>query len=451
MMNRKDIVIDENTHVRTLAWPIFVEMLLNILLNNVDTVMLGRYSELSVGAVGNANQLMFIFMVMFNVIASATNVIVAQYLGAKKYDQMNQIYTLSFVFNLILGIIMSVVVFFFAHVFLGILRVPGEMIGLSTDYMKIVGAALFLNAGFNVMTQILRCNGYAKAGMFISIIVNLVNIAGNWLFLYGPMSYLGLGVRGVAYATVTARACAFIAALTLFYVLKIGKLSLKSLVPFPLQLLIKELKIGIPTAGENMSYSCAQLFLFSFVNVMGTNSVNAKVFANTLMSFSVIFSNSVAMATAIVTGHLVGAEKQDVALKKVLRQVKICVPVAIAIASLNCFLAPWTLQIFGASPDVIKLCQQVLFVGIFMEIGRTTNLVVINSLKSAGDVLFPVLVGLFSMWIIGIGTGYTCGVIFKLGVAGVFMGTMSDELFRAIVVLCRWISKKWQGKAVTKN
>lgn len=451
MKTRNDIVIDENTHVRTLAWPIFVELLLNILLNNVDTVMLGRYSEIAVGAVGNANQLMFLFIVMFNVIASATNVIVAQYLGAKKYDQMNQIYTLSFVFNVTIGVVLSVVVYNFARVFFNILKVPPEMIGLSTDYMKIVGMFLFMNAGFNVMTQILRCNGYAKAGMYISIVVNLVNIAGNWCFLYGPLSYLELGVRGVAIATVSARVIAFIAAISLFYILKIGKLSLKTLRPFPFALLVKELKIGIPTAGENMAYTCAQLILFSFVNVMGTDSVNAKVFGNTLMSFSVIFSNSVAMATAIVTGHLVGAEKQDVALKKVLRQVKICVPVAIVIASLNCFLCPWTLQIFGASPEVIVLARQVLFVGIFMEIGRTTNLIVVNSLKSSGDVLFPVLIGLFSMWVVGISVGYLGGVVFGLGVAGVFMGTMADEVGRGIVVLCRWCSKKWQGKAVTKN
>ena len=86
MKNHKEIVIDENTHVRTLAWPIFIELLLNILLHNVDTIMLGRYSELAVGAVGNANQLLMVFLIMFNVVASATNVIVAQYLGAKQVD-----------------------------------------------------------------------------------------------------------------------------------------------------------------------------------------------------------------------------------------------------------------------------------------------------------------------------------------------------------------------------
>ena len=98
-------IIDENTKLFFLAGPIFVELLLNILINNADTVMLGRFSQIAVGAVGNANQIMFLFIVMFNVIATATNVIVAQYLGAKQEDKMNQIYTLSFAVNIVIGIV----------------------------------------------------------------------------------------------------------------------------------------------------------------------------------------------------------------------------------------------------------------------------------------------------------------------------------------------------------
>ncbi|MBQ3028721.1 MAG: MATE family efflux transporter, partial [Lachnospiraceae bacterium] len=106
---QRTMEINEKTSMLFLAGPIFVELLLNILINNVDTVMLSRYSENSVGAVGNANQMMFLFIIMFNVIASATGVVVAQYLGAKKTENMNQIYTLAIMFNLTLGVILSTV------------------------------------------------------------------------------------------------------------------------------------------------------------------------------------------------------------------------------------------------------------------------------------------------------------------------------------------------------
>ena len=125
---QRTLEINEKTPMLLLAGPIFVELLLNILLNNVDTVMLSRYSENAVGAVGIANQMMFLFIIMFNVIAGATGVVVAQYLGAKKTDNMNQIYTLSFVFNLTLGIILSLIVCFFGNGFVRLLKVDASQV-----------------------------------------------------------------------------------------------------------------------------------------------------------------------------------------------------------------------------------------------------------------------------------------------------------------------------------
>ena len=93
MSQRKQIEINEKTSMIFLAGPIFMELLLNILLSNVDTVMLSNYSQNAVGAVGNANQIMFLFIILFNVIAGATGVVVAQYLGAKKTDKLVMFYS----------------------------------------------------------------------------------------------------------------------------------------------------------------------------------------------------------------------------------------------------------------------------------------------------------------------------------------------------------------------
>ena len=100
-------VITEKTSLFYLAGPMFLEMFLNILLNNVDTLMLSHYSENAVGAVGNANQVMNLLILMFGIISTATAVVVAQYLGAKRYDKMNMIYTLVLIVNLAFGLALS--------------------------------------------------------------------------------------------------------------------------------------------------------------------------------------------------------------------------------------------------------------------------------------------------------------------------------------------------------
>ena len=96
MNQEKTIVIDEKTPLLILAGPMFLELLLNTMLNNVDTLMLSHYDEYAVGAVGNANTIMFMMNIFFNVIATATSVVVAQYLGARQYEKMNMIYSAKF-------------------------------------------------------------------------------------------------------------------------------------------------------------------------------------------------------------------------------------------------------------------------------------------------------------------------------------------------------------------
>lgn len=451
MKQKKILEINEKTSMFLLAGPIFMELLLNILLSNVDTVMLSNYSQNAVGAVGNANQTMVLFILLFNVIAGATGVVVAQYLGAKKTENMNQIYSVAVIFNLVLGIIISLVVFLLADNLMSILKVDMAQIDDAVNYMKIVGGFLFLQAGYNVMVQILRCHGYTRVGMYISLAVNVVNIVGNWSFLYGPLKFLDLGVKGVAISTVTARAIALTVSFIIFLRLKIGKISVRELLPFPMRILTKMLRIGVPTAGENMAYSFYQLVLLSFINPMGASAANAKVFATTLMSFSVVFSNAMAQATQIVTGHLVGAGREEAADKRVMKTLWTALPVAIGIAAINCLICPITLKLFNCDAQTLVLVRQVLMVGIVIEIGRTINLVIIGSMKAAGDVLFPVLVGMAIMWTIGIFVGYGCGVWLSLGVAGVFMGTAADECTRGIVAFLRWRKGNWKGKAVVKD
>lgn len=451
MAEKKKLVIDEKTPLLIIAGPMFMELFLNIFLNNVDTMMLSHYSEFAVGSVGNANQVMFLMIIMFNIIATATSVVVAQYLGAKQYDRMNMIYTLALTVNLVIGIVLSTALVLGKDLLMTLLHVSPEMKPDAMLYINIVGGGLFLQACYNVMLQILRCNGYTRIGMYVSVIINLINIAGNYIFLYGPLKHLNLGVAGVAISTVAARVVALIVALGFFYRMKIGRLSLRFLKPFPGKLLLQMVKIGLPSAGENICYNMYQMVLLSLINSMGNDAVNARVYCNSLISFAMVFSNAAAMATQIITGHLVGAGKEDAAYKRVFGTLRVTLPITVALATINWLLCPYTLRIFTTNRAVLELARYIMLVDIFIEFGRCLNMTFVNSLKAAGDYVFPLLVGICTMWLLGAGVGYGMGVLAGIGVAGVYMGTASDECIRGFIVLGRWRSRKWCGKALVKK
>lgn len=448
MNNKKTIVIDEKTPLLMLAGPMFLELLLNTMLNNVDTLMLSHYDEYAVGAVGNANTIMFMMNILFNIIATATSVVVAQYLGAKLYDRMNMIYTLAFLVNLVFGIVLSVV-FCAANPFImDFLHVSPQMRPYSMIYIYIVGGGGFLTAVFNVMLQILRCNGYTRIGMWVTFAINIINIGGNYLFLYGPLKSLNMGVAGVAISTVMARFLALTALIAFFYITKTGRFALRYLKPFPSRLLGRMIRIGLPTAGENLTYNLYQTTLLSFVNAMGNDAVNARAYCNSLIAFAMIFSNACAMSTQIITGHLVGAGKSDEAYKRVFKTLRTSMPITIALASINALLCRYTLHFFTENQNIIALGQMIMIADIFVETGRCLNMTFVSSLKAAGAYIFPLVMGIICNWGLGLTTGYTVGVLLGLGVAGIYAGTATDECIRGLIVMYYWYKKKWLGKSV---
>ncbi|MBQ6319497.1 MAG: MATE family efflux transporter, partial [Lachnospiraceae bacterium] len=146
MNKNNSVTIDEKTPLLMLAGPMFLELLLNTMLNNVDTLMLSHYDEYAVGAVGNANTIMFMMNILFNIIATATSVVVAQYLGAKQYDSMNMIYTLAVTVNLAFGVILSGTFCLANPLIMRFLHVSDEMRPYSMIYIYIVGGGGFLTA-----------------------------------------------------------------------------------------------------------------------------------------------------------------------------------------------------------------------------------------------------------------------------------------------------------------
>lgn len=451
--NKTDSVANiQNMSLFKLGWPIFVQSLLAMCLGYIDTIMLSNYSDNAVGGIGNANQIMGFLTLAFSIISSATGVIVAQYIGAGIKNKLNEIYTVSIAFNLVISGVVSLVILLGNSFIVTAMKIPTPMVPYAKDYMFIVGGFIFLEAIFDTFSQIFRNNGKTRIGMYIAIGMNLTNIIGNYCFLYGPLKFLDIGARGVAISTTCSRLFAVIVAV-IYFILKIdGTISIKYLNPFPKHTLAKLLKLGLPTAGENISYNIAQLIILVFINSFNsTVYTNTKIYCSMLSNFAYLFAISAAMATAIVVGHAVGADDYEYAYHKVLSTLKLSLIISICIAFINFIISPYTLALFTGNDEVIHLGKKIMFICIFLEIGRTTNLVVINSMRSAGDIKFPTYLGMASMWGVSVLFGYIFGIVLNMGLTGIWIAMAMDEVLRGIVVFIRWIRGGWRGKSVVEK
>ncbi|MGM0369390.1 MAG: MATE family efflux transporter [Bacillota bacterium] len=441
--------VEKRKSLFQLAWPIFIELLLFMLLGVADIFMLSQFDDRAAGAVGAANQIIGNFNIVFAIISAGTAVLVAQNVGAKRDEEVEKVSAISLGFNLVIGIIISLTMVFQGEYILNKLGVTADLMNYADEYIVIVGGALFIQSILNTLTAIIRSHGYTKQSMMITVIMNIVNIFGDAVFIFGLFGAPVLGVKGVAIATTFSRICAMIAAF-IFLFKKVLPISMFShLLDQPLRVLKKLVKVGLPAAMENLSYNLAQTVIMSIILInLGETAYVTRTYVWTICWFAMIFSLAIGQANQIMIGQLVGAGKIEEAYKKGLDNFKISILFSLVTGILLFFFGDFFVGLYTDDTKIIALGATTLAVDAFLEPGRTFNLVLINGLRGAGDVIFPVIIAIIFMWGVGVGGGYLFAVTLGFGLPGIWMGLLLDEWIRGVFMLFRWKSRKWTNKSM---
>ncbi|UOR11008.1 MATE family efflux transporter [Halobacillus amylolyticus] len=430
-----------------LTWPIFVEVLLHMLMGNADTLMLSQYSDAAVAAVGVANQVLVVIIVMFGFVATGTGIIVAQYLGANSSKSASEVVVTALSVNFLFGLALSLVLFLFGKPILLVMNLPEELIEQALNYLKIVGGFSFVQALIMTVAASLRSYSFTKDAMYVTMGMNALNVIGNYLFIFGPFGFPVLGVTGVAIATSVSRSIGLVVLLVLIVRRIDEKLPLSMLFTFPRHHIRSLLKIGIPSAGEHLAYNMSQMMIMYFIAMMGTEAITTKVYTQNLMIFIFLFSIASGQGTQILIGRYIGAKRVDDAYTRCLTSLKMAMVISVSAAIAFSILSDRLFSIFTTDPDIITLGGTLLAMTIILEPGRAFNLVVINSLRATGDVKFPVYMGIISMWGISVPLAYVAGIVFDWGLVGVWLAFIVDEWLRSVIMLIRWRSRVWERMA----
>lgn len=432
-----------------LVIPIAFENFFRILVSSVDTVMLSGYSQQAVAGIGLVSQYIFLITILFNVICIGTTIVLAQYLGAERTQESAYVTQGSVIMITAVAIFISTMVFVFSKKLLGFYNVEEELRVYASQYLFIFGGIGAFFIAFNMLqATILRAYGYTKDAMYITMTANVINVIGNAISLYGPFGLPVLGVPGVAASSVISQfaACILLA-------IRINK---KPDVKFPLRgwknipssIYKTILKIGVPTAGENMSYNVSQIVIMAMVSTLGTFAMSSMIYTQTIARFVFILPMSIGAAVQLKTGYWVGSKQPEIAYKKLYKYQIIGTFISMTLmVILNLFKSP-LIGVFSKNPEISTITFTLLLFSFYIEFGRSINLVTISALKGAGDVRFPVFFGIFSMWCIMVLGSYVFGIHLGFGLIGIWLSIGTDETFRGFAMLLRWRSKKWMTKAI---
>ncbi len=431
-----------------ITWPIFVETLLRMLLGNVDTIMLSHYSEKAVAAVGTVNQIFSMVIIMYSVVSTGTTIVISQYLGAGQADKAKKIGTYACLLNLSFGLVISLLLVIFAEPILLIMNLPPELLGYGTEFLTIIGGFSFLQAFLSANAAILRSYGNTRTAMFVALGMNVLNIAGNSIALYGFFGLPVLGVKGVAFSTAFSQLVAFLVT----FVIVARKLKLlapvRSIIKIDKELVLPILKIGLPSAGEQFVFQLSTIAITFIITFMGTEALTTRIMTFNIMWFIMVSGMSLGQGTQILVGHLVGAGETEKAYKVCFKSCRMGLTIALILASIVFLSGKFLLGLFTDNENIISVGSKLLAITFFLETGRTINLIVISSLKATGDVKFPVMMGMLSPWGIAVPIAYILGLRFGFGLFGVWIAFSCDEWTRAILMIFRWRSGVWKNKGL---
>ena len=434
----------DNKALRALIIPLIIEQLLAILVGMADSIMIASVGEAAVSGVSLVDNIMVLFINAFGALAAGGAVISGQYLGQKSDENACEASNQIVWFITIVAVGIMAIIYcgkwFILHVVFG--AIDADVMAHANTYLLIVSASIPFMALYNAGAAIFRAMGNSKVSMQVSIIMNLINIGGNALLIYG----FHRGTEGVAIPTLISRV---VAAVIITVLLTDQKRQLHISRSFHYRpdwrMIRRILSIGVPNGLENSMFQLGKIMVLSLVSTFGTYAIAANAVSNAVALFQILPGIALNLAITSVIAMCVGAgdyEQAHYYTKKLVGIVYVLIWIMNAVIFL---LLPFILKAYHLSDLTAETTKQILyFHSISCMIVWPIAFSLPATLRAAGDAKVTMIISIASMWIFRIVFSYILGRYMGLGVFGVWVAMVIDWCFRAVFMMVRYYGGKWK-------
>jgi len=440
-----------NISLFAITWPIFIESGLQMFMRIVDTFMLSRVSDEAVAAVGVANQIIQIAMLIFNFVAIGSAVVVSQYLGARREGELGRLAASSISVNFLFGALISVLAVFLSGSLLNVFGLDDSLFYLAQRYLYIAGGTLFIQAVLTALVAIIQSYGFTRQTMLVTVGMNILNVIGNCLFIYGLFGFPKLGVTGVAISTAVSQSIGLI--VNFFLLRKIVDVPIlwRYFVRWQMDHIRKVLRIGIPSSAVTLSYSASQFVILAFIATLGAQMVTTKVYTQNIMFIIMILAASLGRGVQIIVGRRIGAGEKEVAYREVFVNLRRSLLITFGGVCILTVVRVPLLELFTHDQSIISLGATLLLLSFLLEPGRNFNVILEKSLQAAGDVRFPMIVSIAVTWLFSLPLTYFLGIRMGYGLVGIWSAFIVDEWLRGLILFVRWKSRAWESMMLVER
>ena len=448
MENTGKIEIEfSNQDLWRLIVPLVIEQLLAIAVGLCDSIMVSQVGEAAISAVSLVDTVNVLLINAFSALATGGAVIVGQYLGRRELQKAGHSGAQLLLFMGEVSLLVMAVFYLAKGIVLGVVcgSIEPDVAAYADTYYMIVQASIPFLALYSAGAALFRVMGNSKISMYVSLLMNLINVVGNAVLIFG----FRMGVEGVAIPTLVSRAVAAAVVLVLLYrpnlPLQVERVTWKH-DPYVVKNI---LRFGVPNGLESSMFQLGKILLLSTVSVLGTAAVAANAVGNMVATFQCVPGLALGLAMVTVVSRCVGAgdyEKARFYTKKLLKYTYVTMGIAVAI-SLVCL--PLILNLYNVSAEAEECAGQLVWLhGVLGVIFWPLSFTLPQALRAAGDTRFTMVSATVSMWTLRVGFGILLGRYWDFGVLGVWIAMCVDWLLRVALFVIRFRGHKWETMGV---
>lgn len=431
-----------------LILPMLLEQVLSVTMGMADTLMVSGVGEAAVSSVSLVDSINVLIIQVLSALATGGAVICSQYLGRRDRESAcrgaAQLYTVLAVSTV--AVMLAALLFCRPILRLVFGRIDDDVMAYAEQYFLVSAVSYPFMGAYNAGAALFRAQGNSRISMLASLVMNVLNICGNAILIYG----CGMGVLGAALATLAGRVFAAVWVLRRQQQFE-NPLRITSLAEMRPDrgMILRILGIGIPSGLENGMFQIGKLCVSSLTSTLGTSAIAANAVANSITSLANIPGNTMSLAMIPVVGQCLGAGQKQQARRYAVRLLGVAVA-GLAVTNLALFAAaPLLCALYNLSAQATALCVQVLrWFAVCSILLWAVSFTLPNTLRAGGDAKYTMTVSVLSMWLFRVLLSYFFVLQLHLGLLGVWLGMFIDWFFRDVLFLLRFAGNRWMEHRV---
>ncbi len=425
-----------------IAIPVALQAMLQSSFSMVDQLMVGQLGKTAIAAVEVGSKPGFAFTFVSGAVATVTGIMVSQYMGKEDEEKINVSMSVNLCVMMLIAVLTALACFFAPYSLARIFTEDSAVAKTAASYIGIVSFIYPLSGIATILAVQIRCKDHSEYPLYVSAAASVVNTVLNFVLIFGYIGMPVLGVKGAAIASLSSQVVN-LALMVFFYVktcsfkfdLRMNKEEVWQYIVMLMPIVLNEF---LWTVGQNVN-----TYIYGH---MGTNELAGMSLTGPIQGLLIGALSGLAQAAGILIGKRLGEQEYDKAYSESKQLCLYGFVGAVILSTLLIILRSLYIGLFKVDLDVRIIGGQLLLAFAILAPVKVMNMILGGGIiRSGGRTKYIMIIDILGTWLVGVPLGLYAGLVLKLPIVWTYFILSQEELFRLVITIFMFRSKKWMN------